>query len=74
MIIGSIIGNIISAVILVLSVIFSIGLLIIALTPNSFEKMAAEEERKRIDRILDSLSDDNGNINIEIRVTREKDN
>lgn len=51
-------------------VILAIGLM---MNPNFAEKMAAEDERKRIDRILDSLSDDNGNINIEVRVTREKE-
>lgn len=44
------------------------------MTPDFPEKMAADEERKRINRILESLSDEDGNISMDIRIIHEKEN
>lgn len=42
--------------------------------PDEFRRKAeADEERKRINRILDSLSDKNGNISIGIQFIHEKE-
>lgn len=51
-----------------------VGITVEVATPESVRrKREADEERKRINRILDSLSDENGNISIGIKVIHEKE-
>ncbi len=73
--------SVIGYLLIIVVIVFMIGgLLAIAgitvevFTPESVRrKREADEERKRISRILDSLSDENGNISIGIKVIHEKE-
>lgn len=73
----SVIGYLLIIVVIVFMIgglLAIIGITVEVATPESVRrKREADEERKRINRILDSLSDENGNISIGIKVIHEKE-
>ena len=59
----------------VCALLAALGSVVGLFIPDEFRRKAeADEERKRINRILESLSDEDGNISMGIRITYEKEN